>query len=286
MKDDERNHLYIHYGRFLKKYKPKVFVFENVTGLLSAKGENGKYLTNMLAYFKKVGYKAEFKILNAADFGVLQKRKRVVIIGWKKGMKFSYPEFIPDTNDYKVESIFSDLPSIKAGKGTDKNGKYKTPVNTYLDSYFIRNGIEILTQHIARPHTEQDRKIYSIAVKQWNKKKERLIYNHLPDELITHKNKEDFVDRFKVVASDEKVSHTVLAHIAKDGHYYIHPDLKQNRSISVREAARLQSFPDDYFFEGEKESRNRTSAFKQIGNAVPPLMANAIAKSILEKLTE
>ena len=113
------------------------------------------------------------------------------------------------------------------------------------------------------------------------KTKKRLNYNELPEKLKTHNNRHSFFDRFKVVNAEACFSHTVVAHISKDGHYYIHPDIKQNRSISVREAARLQSFPDDFYFEGVKEDRNRTAAFKQIGNAVPPLMATIIAKKIL-----
>ena len=152
---------------------------------------------------------------------------------------------------------------------------------TYLDFAQIRNGIDILTQHITRPHTEQDKEIYRIAVEKWEKKNERLDYNDLPEQLKTHKNRTSFLDRFKVVADDIPYSQTVVAHIAKDGHYYIHPDMEQNRSISVREAARLQSFPDDYYFEGIKEGQNRTSAFRQIGNAVPPLMVEKIAEKLL-----
>lgn len=91
-------------------------------------------------------------------------------------------------------------------------------------------------------------------------------------------------DRFKIVADDLNVSQTVVAHIAKDGHYYIHPDIEQNRSISVREAARLQSFPDDFYFEGVKEGASRTAAFKQIGNTVPPLMGELIAKDLFQLL--
>ena len=103
---------------------------------------------------------------------------------------------------------------------------------------------------------------------------------NLPERLKTHKNRHSFFDRFKVVDAKAASAQTVVAHIAKDGHYYIHPDIKQNRSITVREAARLQSFPDDFYFEGVKEGRNRTAAFKQIGNAVPPLMAYTIAQKI------
>ena len=119
--------------------------------------------------------------------------------------------------------------------------------------------------------------IYRIAVEEWEKGK-RLNYAKLPDRLIKHNNTKSFSNRFQVV-NGQGISHTVVAHIAMDGHYYIHPDKKQNRSITVREAARLQSFPDDYFFEG-----SRTAAFKQIGNAVPPLMAEKIAEKIKELL--
>ena len=278
MKDDKRNFLYRHYARFLRRYNPRIFVFENVLGLLSA--GNGMYLDNMLAYFKSIGYDAECHVQNAADFGVLQTRKRVLIIGWKKELDFSYPSFRSAKHRYKVKALFSDLPELQDGEGEEKAGKYSGAGSKYVKKYFIRNGIGILAQHVTRPHIERDKEIYSIAVEKWNNEQERLVYSDLPAQLITHKNTEDFQDRFKVVAGDLKTSHTVLAHIAKDGHYYIHPDKKQNRSLSVREAARVQSFPDDYFFEGEKEKGSRTSAFKQIGNAVPPLMATAIARAI------
>jgi DNA (cytosine-5)-methyltransferase 1 len=278
MRNDNRNFLYKQYNSFLQKFNPKIFVFENVPGLLSA--NKGQYFSNMKSLFRKSGYKTVPFILEANNFGVLQNRKRILIIGYKKELNVTLPDLQNFRSEItsKVESIFNDLPKLRAGEGIDKYINYLRKSNEWLDAAYVRNSNNVLTQHVARPNTSQDREIYRIAVEKWNSKKERLDYNDLPERLKTHNNRHSFFDRFKVVASDLPYSHTIVAHISKDGHYYIHPDIEQNRSISVREAARLQTFPDDFYFEGVREGQNRSAAFKQIGNAVPPLMAMAIAK--------
>ena len=276
MKSDSRNHLYLQYAKYLKKYNPKMFVFENVLGLRSADG--GGYFEKMVHEFNKLGYEVTDFLFNAKDFGVLQNRKRIILIGHKKELNLSIKDLTPKyEKQYLVQSVFDDLPKLNAGDGKDKGGKYATiDSNEYLENMHIRNGIDVLTQHVSRPHTEQDKEIYRIAV-DLMKDGTRLNYNNLPEKLKSHNNRTSFFDRFKVVDATAMAAQTVVAHIAKDGHYYIHPDIKQNRSISVREAARLQSFPDDFYFEGVKENANRTAAFKQVGNAVPPLMAFEIA---------
>jgi DNA (cytosine-5)-methyltransferase 1 len=272
MADDPRNHLYKYYVEFLKRYKPKMFVFENVPGILSAK--NGEYFEKIKTAIKKEGYSFDHKVLNAKDFGVLQDRKRVILIGWKENLKIEYPKFNPSEQKYKIlKDLFSDLPKLQNGQGSLGIVNYKKDTTEYLEESRIRNCIDFTTQHIARPHNENDLEIYRIAVELWKDKK-RLNYATLPKRLIKHKNTTSFTNRFQVVNGDG-ISNTIVAHIAMDGHYYIHPDIKQNRSITVREAARIQSFPDDFYFEG-----GRTAAFKQIGNAVPPLMAEEIAKKI------
>mgnify|MGYP003648431967 FL=1 len=275
MTEDPRNYLYKYYVEFLKRYKPKMFVFENVPGILSA--NNGMYLDLIFDAVRKAGYELDKKVLNSKNFGVLQDRKRVIIIGWKKNLKLKYPEFEEITSKYKVlEDLFADLPKIQNGQGEWGISQYVKKSNEYLEETKIRNGIDFTTQHISRKNNENDLEIYKIAVDKWVNENKRLNYSELPERLIKHKNTKSFTNRFQVV-NHAGISHTVVAHICADGHYYIHPDITQNRSITVREAARIQSFPDDYFFE-----KSRTTAFKQIGNAVPVLMAEGIAKKIKE----
>jgi DNA (cytosine-5)-methyltransferase 1 len=285
MHGDLRNYLFKEYAIFLEHYQPRYFVFENVIGLLSAKTEQGEsYLKMMLDLFEEKGYYTEYKILEARNFGVLQNRKRIILIGKKNGEKGFFPEFEKVETNVYVSEIFKDLPELKDGSGSYYKTQYKPYSGSYLFESQIRNGLGFTTQHIARPHSEQDKGIYKLAVKKWENGHQRLNYNDIPAKWQTHNNKRSFVDRFKVVAGDLPHSQTVVAHICKDGHYYIHPDINQNRSLTPREAARLQTFPDDFYFEGVSEKPSRTPAYKQIGNAVPPLMAESIAFKLKEKI--
>lgn len=277
MRNDPRNYLYKIYIKMLEKYSPKIFVFENVPGLLTA--NKGKYFADMREAFNNAGYEIDHNVLNAKNFGVLQNRRRVILIGWKKGFGKNYPKFPEKPCNYTVSDILSDLPSLQAGESNNlyRSGRY----SKYLSDTGIRKPEDILTEHCSRPNIERDRNIYRYAIEAWDKEKKRIKYTDLPDELCTHRNRSAFLDRFKVVAADLPTSHTMMAHIAKDGHYFIHPDIKQARSITIREAARIQSFPDDFYFEG-----SRTAAFTQIGNAVPPLMAKGLAIELKKQLEE
>lgn len=159
MKADPRNFLYKYYLQFLKHYKPKMFVFENVPGILSAK--NGEHFENIKNGIRKAGYELDFRVLDSSKFGVLQNRKRVILIGWKKELELSYPEFTEVANEYEIlKDLFSDLPWLAPGTGeaaTDyaaKSTKYleESKIRTQNDSY--------VSQHIVRPHNKRDLEIY------------------------------------------------------------------------------------------------------------------------------
>lgn len=276
MVGDQRNHLYRFYLRFLSDLKPGFFVFENVPGIFTA--GKGKYLEAMIKGMKDLGYIVPTpRKIDTADYNIPQSRKRVIVIGWKPNSNFDIDEIfsIPHPIDFKVKDFLNDLKPLQAGQGVAVS-KYQKK-SKLLSNLGIRNDESYVTDHISRPHNEQDKEIYRIAVEKL-KEGEKLKYSELPKRLKTHKNQTSFLDRFKVVPGDARASQTIVAHISKDGHYYIHPDIKQNRSLSIREAARLQTFPDNYKFEG-----SRTTKFKQIGNAVPPLLSFYLAKKIDEQ---
>lgn len=277
---DERIYLYEYYVSFLEKYKPKFFIFENVKGLLSFKDyKQRQLLPIILEEFDSVGYNVNYNVINAEEYGVTQKRERVFLVGIRKDLKLKQ-DFFKVLENYKckpptINELFSDLPSLKAG---EYRKQYTKSRDSSLVTQEYRSAMtDFLTQHVSRPNNENDLKIYKL-VSDAKMHGLNLKYNELPKDLITHTNTKSFLDRYKAIEGDS-VSHTVVAHISKDGHYYIHPDSKQNRSISVREAARIQGFPDNYYFES-----SRTSAFIQIGNAVPPKLSRKLAKTILNIL--
>ena len=293
VENDPRNELYRYYVSFLRRYKPKMFVFENVKGLYSATVKGEKPLDRLIALIKSCGYRVDLKLHNASDYGVLQNRERIIIVGWKQkidGRKtnFEYPVLQKILKKYRIgKDLFSDLPSRLAGDGSlTKPVQYTKDLSSesYLKLFRIRNSENFTTQHKTRTLNDNDRHIYKKAVNLWLTKRIRLDYSKLPEKYQTHRNKKCFLDRFKVV-DPFSCSHTVVAHLSVDGHYFIHPTpnptLETVRSITIREAARIQSFPDDYFFEG-----SMGAAYKQIGNAVPVLLAENIANEIKKQLTK
>ena len=273
MENDPRSRLYVQYAAFLEEFRPRMFVFENVLGLLSFR--QSSQLNTIRDTFYKAGYHMDVRQWNARVFGVLQSRERLILIGWRREeTALGYPDIRTSfPHKFRVQDVLQDLPKLQPG---GKSHRYKGDPSPYLSQFKIREKKDVLTWHEARPNRPLDLEIYAKAIEVWNKEGRQIRY---PDDLeahqIQHKNVTGFADRFKVVPGNKEYSQTIVAHIHKDGHYYIHPDATQCRSLSVREAARLQSFPDNFYFEGP-----RTSAYKQIGNAVPPLMARCIADSV------
>lgn len=242
MVGDQRNYLYKLYAEFLDCFKPKYFVFENVTGLLSAKDKDGsRYYDNMISLFDKIGYWTERRVLTASDYGVLQQRRRVILVGNRDRKRGFFPEPQSWKPGVLVRELLQDLPAIKAGEGSILPLPLSEYSGTYLRDAGIRTTEDTVTLHAARPHIPRDLEIYRIAVERWNTSRTRLEYTSLPADLKTHANQTDFGDRYKVVAGDLPVSQTVVAHIAKDGHYYIHPDIAQNHR-SARTASARASF--------------------------------------------
>jgi len=284
---DSRNYLFRYYKEIVRHYEPDMFVFENVPGLITA--QKGEVLRSIKKEFEDIGYSLltgvssddNKNILDAWKFGVNQTRKRLIIIGFKSNTDCSYPDFLKhveiSNEQQNTWNTIGDLPFLKAGEGVDHGlVEYNTNNSIKLSKFqklMRKENIGILN-HRARPvNKEYDREIYAMVIKAAETKK-RIQYKDLPECLRKHRNVKSFQDRFWTHWWYD-MPHTIVAHISRDGHYNIHPDINQLRSLTVREAARIQSFPDDYYFEGP-----RTWQYVQVGNAVPPMMSRVIAKAV------
>lgn len=253
--DDPRNRLYLTYIRLVKEIQPKAFVIENVPGLVGLFG--GQIKDSIIQRFTEMGYNIQYEILCASDYGVPQNRKRVVFVGIKKGY-FEYPDAVG--KKISCSMALSDLPTLENELGSEDMPYLTEPQNRYQK--IMRKGSDLVKNHIAAAHSDKVRKIISLVPDGGN-------YKDLPEEYINSRNFHVAWTRF---ASDKP------APTIDTGHRH-HFHYKYNRVPTVRECARLQSFPDCFVFLG-----NKTQQFRQVGNAVPPLMAQCIAKQLKKAL--
>ncbi len=291
MAKDPRNYLFESYVRVLDYYKPKMFVFENVLGVLTAKANGKLVFPQIIQALSKEYYvisNRETISFNTANYGVPQIRKRIILIGvrrdinkytvndiYKSIRKTHYDPEMPLSERIglkafvDVKSAIGDLPIVQPGCDASTDS-YNYPCDNPFLKSIGHKGCYPLRDHICRKHNETDRERFRVMIENhWSFGEMR---KARPD--LEHPHARLF-DNSYVVQWWDQPSKTILAHIHKDGFQFIHPDYNQARTFTVREAARIQSFPDDFIFMG-----SRGDKFKQIGNAVPCLFAEVIAKSL------
>ena len=285
MKDDYRNYLFEHYLNVVERYKPVLFVFENVPGILSAT-PSGVPITDLIRTgFENIDYEIidDLRIskVNAADYGVPQNRERMIIVGIRKDFcnnvqeklcRF-YKKILPRYKSDKkitVREAIGDLPACVPFYDEEHHKKRKS--HSIPDTKY--------TWHKPRYHNLRDMDTFRILAediesgkREYDSKKISELY----EEKVGSKSP---IHRYHVLEPDIP-STTIIAHLYKDGNRFIHYDSKQSRSITVREAARLQSFDDDFDFVG-----SQGNAYQMIGNAVPPQLAKKVAFALTDLLEE
>ncbi len=281
--DDPRNHLYKSFVETVRRVSPAFFVMENVKGMISVAPQ-------VKEDFEAIGYEVNYEVLNAKDFGVPQNRERLIYIGNRIGVDnrevfgeiHHYSETIPDY--YLKDAIFG-LRELEASrvknateKGSDTSGylierNLNNVTNEYIDMINSGRNISVVCNHKARYNNDRDIEIFG-RLEQGDRSDDPKIADIMP---YARRN-DIFKDKYYKLEMD-KVSKTITAHMKFDCNMYIHPT--QARGLTPREAARIQSYPDDYFFRG-----SYTKTYMQIGNSVPPLLGRAIARAIKKYLTE
>ncbi len=282
MKDDYRNYLFESFVKIVDYFQPKAFVFENVPGLLSACPGDTPVRVRIYEAFKSIGYdirtpeNLKKSVCCAEDFDVPQKRNRIIIIGTKHNSEYNVEDFYTNLTAHKsskphktVRDAIGNMPKLFPKKKIEKVGR----VNV---SHEQLEG-EHIDLHIPRYHSKRDQSLFA----EWlgnnmnkaSQQEKKDIYTRITGHSSNH-------IKYRNIEWD-KPSPTVVAHLHKDGFMFIHPDIEQLRSITIREAALLQSFPMDYRF-----MASNPYCFKMIGNAVPVLFAKGIAEAMYETLNK
>lgn len=285
MRDDYRNYLFEHYLNVVNRYRPKVFVFENVPGILSA-APDGTPITDLIRQgFSNIGYDiiGDLRIakVNASDFGVPQNRERMIIVGidstrYKDTQKILgrfYSEILPSYKENKkitVREAIGDLPECNPFYDEEHHKKRKSHSEPESN----------VTWHKPRYHNLRDMDTFrtlAMDIESGRREYDSKKISELYEEKVGSKSP---IHRYHVLEPDLP-STTIIAHLYKDGNRFIHYDSSQSRSITVREAARLQSFDDDFDFVG-----SQGNAYQMIGNAVPPQLAKRVALALSKMLDE
>ena len=280
MKDDYRNYLFEHYLNVVKRYQPSFFVFENVPGILSAAPDGTPIVDKIRKGFSGIGYEivddlAEYAIVNAADYGVPQNRRRVVIVGLNRKVFANpqnvlhefYTKILPRYKSKIVKTVWDaihDLPPclpIYDRASHAKRVSHTTPKCK-------------ITWHIPRYANLRDIDTFRVLEEDWASGRKEYDSKKIAELYEKKIGSRSPIHRYHVL-DPNMPSTTIIAHLHKDGHRFIHYDPKQQRTITVREAARLQSFPDDFEF-----ISSRGDAYQMIGNAVPVDLAFAIANAV------
>ena len=285
MRDDYRNYLFEHYLNVVNRYRPKAFVFENVPGILSA-APNGKPITDLIRKgFRDIGYDIidDLRVakVNASDYGVPQNRERMIIVGvdaerydnTQQILSRFYGEILPEykvSRKITVREAIGDLPACRPFYDEEHHKKRKSHDIPETN----------ITWHKPRYHNLRDMdtfKILALDIETGRREYDSKKISELYEKKVGSKSP---IHRYHVLEPDLP-STTIIAHLYKDGNRFIHYDSSQSRSITVREAARLQSFDDDFDFVG-----SQGNAYQMIGNAVPPQLAKRVALALSKMLDE
>ena len=297
MRDDYRNYLFESYVRLLNHFHPKIFIFENVMGMLSASPDGVPIVEKIHAAFNAVGYEVidDFKkaVYDVADFGIPQHRKRIIILGvcrnyfkkQKDGVDISYAKEILS----EFYDVLMPYEKTKAKSRTVRDAIGDLPIILPSNEVFVHNGRRFshtpiesrnVLNHNPRFHNKRDQDVFRLLCEDIESGKNRYVTIDALKALYTKvTGRKSNIHKYYDLRWDEQ-SNTIPAHLYKDGMRHIHPDPKQARSITVREAARLQTFADDFEF-----MRPTMAQYKMIGNAVPSDFAKIIAK-VLQRILD